>query len=134
MPASREELIRTACSIERGRLKRVCICSPEWLPGGKRKTADEGQVGRGTYGQVVWLSKWRSFPSRLAPSQSTQRGLLGQKLLSLAVRERVKGGNKRDSKRALEEEKQWVALLLGEREKSLFEKIDAFERDKSDLT
>lgn len=34
----------------------------------------------------------------------------------------------------LKEEKQWVALLLGEREKSLFEKIDAFERDKSDLT
>jgi hypothetical protein len=60
-------------------------------------------------------------------------GLLGQKLLA-SLAGCVKGGNKRDSKRALEEEKQWVALLLGEREKSLFEKIDAFERDKSDLT
>lgn len=48
------------------------MCSPEWLPGGKRRTADEGEVGGGTYGQVVWLSKWRSL--RLAPSQSTAQG------------------------------------------------------------
>lgn len=47
----REELIRTACSIERGGVRRVCICSPEWLPGGEEENSQAGVVGVGRMGR-----------------------------------------------------------------------------------